>query len=371
MERRLISIEYSRRTGYRWSWCSFPSQSSHWLLAEDWLLSQTLVTFISNSFLALACGFLEAILSYAGTDDITNAIDRWAAAKSQHLIPFHITQDQRNFWHPILQKFAITLSDQQFLTGLAILSAGLWEHCSISVYHFTLVLDMGWFSSTTHLVTISHLYPYLRRDKMRRNFRVFLMVIMIALLTTYTVMRSHKLWYLYWTTPAQCLFDDLAGNASRYSISLYIFAISLAYVSMIVMLYESAHEACRKWLLDKPTALLDKAIGIMRRRADIRHKSFSFLLKALLLVRWLFLGITALLSSWCFAYLVFWVWFAIGIYVIMVDRTLTASRIVGDENELTFGQFVPIFLLGSTAMVFRESYYGEILDQAGFGFNCW
>ena len=297
-------------------------------------------------------------------------IDRWAAAKSQRLMPFHITPDQRNFWQPILQKFVITLSDQQFLTGLAILSAGLWEHCSISVYHFTLVLDMGWFSSTTHLVVINSLYPYLRRDKMRRDIRVFLMVIMIALLTTYTMLRSHKLWYLHWFTPAQCLIDDLDRNISTRFVLLYLFAISFAYVPMIVLLYERGHEGCRKWLLDMPTALLDKAVHIMRRRADVRHKSFSFLLQALLLVRWLFLAITALLSSWCFAYLLIWAWFAAGILVIMIDRKIAASRVIGNENALTFGQFVPIFLLGYTMMVFRESYYGESLDQAEAGFKC-
>lgn len=262
----------------------------------------------------------------------------------------------------------MTLSDQQFLTGIAILSAGLWEHCSISVYHFTLVADMGWFSSTTHLVTISSLYPYLRRDKMRRNFRVLLMLIMIALLSTYTVLRSHKFWYWYWFTPAQCLFDDLAGNTSTYLISVYIFATSLAYIPMITLLYERGHKACRKWLLDMPRALLDKAVDVMRRRADVHHKSFSFLLQALLLVRWLFLAITALLSSWCLTYLLIWVWFAVGIFIIMIDRKIAASRVIGNENALTFGQFVPIFLLGYTVIVFRESYCGEIWDQIGSRF---
>lgn len=287
-------------------------------------------------------------------------IDHWAAGKLQRFLPFHITHDQRNFWQPILHKFVMTLSDQQFLTGIAILSAGLWEHCSISVYHFTLVLDMGWFSSTTHLITISSLYPYLRRDKMRRNFRVFLLVIMIALLTTYTVLRSHKFWYYYWLTPAQCLFDDLAGNTSTYSVLLYILATSIAYVPMITLLYERGHKACRKWLLDVPTALLEKGVNRIRRRADVHHKSFCFLLQASLLVRWLFLAITALLTSWCVTYLVIWGWFAVGIYVIMIDRKIAASGVIGNENALTFGQFVPIFLLGYTVMVFRESYCGEI-----------
>ena len=372
MERKLTLFDSPRRTGHRWSWGQFPSRSSNRfllvlpfsfldpLVMVHWALTfiQILITFIANSFLALACGTLEVILSLSGANDICNGIDRWFATKSQRLMPFHITQDQRNFWQPIPQKFVITLSDQQFLTGIAILSAGLWEHCTISVYHFTLVLDVGWFSSAAHLIAVGCLAPYLRRDKMRRNFRVFLMVIMMALLITTFVMRSHQWWYWYWTTPAQCLIDDLAGNISVFVLSTYIFSILRAYIPMIITLYESACEACRKWLLIMPTAMLDKAIDIGR-RASFRHVSYLLLLKVLLLVRWLFTGIMVLLTSWSLTYLLVWSWFGIGIYVIMIDRTIARSLIVGNENELTFGQFVPIFLIGSSLMVFRESYYGK------------
>lgn len=325
---------------------------------------QTLVAFISNSFLALACVFLNSIFFSAGTDDKTNGIDRWFFAKAKRLTLFHITTDQRLFWQPILRKIVITLSDQQFLTGLAILSAGLWEHCSISVYHFNLILDLGLFSSATHLVAITHLAPHLQRDKMRRNLLVFLMVTKMALLVPYIAMRSHKHWYFYWTTPAQCLFGDLIGNTSLSLVAFQLFALWYAYVSKIIILYERGHEACRKWLLVVPTAVLDKCVEIMRRRASFRQNAFSLLLETLLLVQWLVLGILALLTSWCITYLSILTWFAVGTWVIVMDRSLAASRIIGNENDLTFGQWVPIFLLCSNAIVFRDSYYGEILDQA-------
>lgn len=195
---------------------------------------------------------------------------------------------------------------------------------------------------------------------MRRNFRVFLMAIMMGLLITYTIMKSHKGWYLYWTTPAQCLFDDLAGNTSTRFISMYIFVTLFAYVPMSIVLYEPGYEACHKWFLIMPTTTLDKSIDIMRRRADFRPKS-SCLLNALLLVRALSLGTLAILTSWSFKYLLICTWFAFAIYAIMMDRSLALSRGIGDENKLTFGQFVSIFLLASTMMVFRERYCGKIV----------
>ena len=317
------------------------------------------MTFILTSFLTLFCGLVDIVFLSAGTDANPNRIDRFLMAKARRMIPIGVTDDQRLFWQPVLRQFVMSLSDQQFLTGLAILTAGLWKHCSISVYHFSLIFDMGWFSSTTHLIAISTLVPFYRRDKIRRNLRVLLMVIMMALLTTYAVMRSHRYWIYYWTTPAQCLFDDLRGNISAAYIATYVFPTAIAYGATVIFLYEEASSVCRRWLVTVPTAILDKGVENLRRRADSGHGPSSLWLNALLLIRVTFVGVWTLSSSWCLSYLVFWTWFGIGIQVIMIDRRLASSRTIGDENQLSFGQFVPIFLLGSTALVFRESYYGR------------
>lgn len=321
------------------------------------------MTFLLTSFLALSLGLLDVVL-FANTDTNTNVIDCWFAAKFRRFIPFHTTDDQLSFWQPILQTVIMNLSEQQFLTGIAMLTAGLWKHCSISVYHFSLVFDLGWFASVTQLITMSTLATHLRKDKTRRNVRVFLMIVMMALLLTYVVLRSHKDWYMYWTTPAQCLFDDLAGNAIASYISLYFLAILCAYIPTIIFAYEELFELCRNWLVTMPTVVLDKGIETARRRADSRYGLFSCCLYALALLRAVFLGMVGLLSSFCFAYLIIWGWFALGVFSIMAERAIASSRVTGNENALTFGQFVPIFLLGYTVLVFREAYYGENSDRA-------
>jgi len=52
-----------------------------------------------------------------------------------------------------LEKFILTLSDQQLVTGLALLITG-FQKCDISVYSFTVVTGLTWFSCTTHLSTL-------------------------------------------------------------------------------------------------------------------------------------------------------------------------------------------------------------------------
>ena len=48
----------------------------------------------------------------------------------------------------------LALSDQQLVTGLAILIAGFVK-CDISIYLFNNVFALAWFSCTTHLATLT------------------------------------------------------------------------------------------------------------------------------------------------------------------------------------------------------------------------
>lgn len=84
----------------------------------------------------------------------TNKIDKWFSSTLGHLSYFTFSQKRRNFWLPVIQKVVLALSDQQLLTGLAILIASLCQLCSISVYHFAVVGDLAWFSSNVHITTL-------------------------------------------------------------------------------------------------------------------------------------------------------------------------------------------------------------------------
>ena len=50
-----------------------------------------------------------------------------------------------------LRRFVSALSDQQLVTGLAILIAGYTDLCSRPIYHFRIISALGCFSSITHL----------------------------------------------------------------------------------------------------------------------------------------------------------------------------------------------------------------------------
>ncbi|CAO2658155.1 Nn.00g074150.m01.CDS01 [Neocucurbitaria sp. VM-36] len=70
-----------------------------------------------------------------------------------------------------LVRFMQILSDQQLITGLAILIAALSSRCQISLYELRIVTSLAYFSATTHTLSIDLLRDYLRDVPV--NYRVF------------------------------------------------------------------------------------------------------------------------------------------------------------------------------------------------------
>lgn len=69
------------------------------------------------------------------------------------------------------------MSDQQLVTGLAILISGYSElRCGLSFYHWQIITTLTWYSSITHIATLMFLRQYLRRNKYIWYVRALLMV---------------------------------------------------------------------------------------------------------------------------------------------------------------------------------------------------
>ena len=90
-----------------------------------------------------------------------------------------------------IQHFVLTLSDQQIVTGLAIFIIGYSRHCTIFTYHFFIIVALGWFSSTTHLSTLTVLNDYFKNASTLRYTRLLgmlstFMMLFVGLLVLYT-----------------------------------------------------------------------------------------------------------------------------------------------------------------------------------------
>ncbi|RMY86926.1 hypothetical protein D0862_10816 [Hortaea werneckii] len=76
--------------------------------------------------------------------------------------------------HRILRQTIIVLSDQQIVTGIAIMTAGFvgLRSGQISVYHYQIVLYLAWLSSSVHLSALTLLRPFLNRHSGLKVWRL-------------------------------------------------------------------------------------------------------------------------------------------------------------------------------------------------------
>ena len=78
----------------------------------------------------------------------------------------------------------LTFSDQQVITGIAILISGYSQlRGGLAVYYWQLIVDLAWFSSVTHLTTLTCLRYYFQERQGLAILRVICMAVMAGMLS--------------------------------------------------------------------------------------------------------------------------------------------------------------------------------------------
>ena len=334
--------------------------------------------FVVSAGLVLLLSLARLIFTVSDPKN-NNEIDKFLC-KALRAIGFSMEfRRKRDFWVPVIEKVILSLSDQQLLTGLAVLIAGFWTHCSISVYHFALVNDLAWFSATTHLTTLNVLQGFFMENKVLRTSRVILMAVMGILLVASSVMEGHNAWFDSRPYDAQCLFDDLNGNIGggpRYWMCVNLGMLFVLYPLSIITLYERPSGFVDDLLEEKPRKAPKEAIQhLQRKKANLNSpsvsegsskrwsfmlKRFSFTLQIALvsIAGGIYLLLGAIVASKACSLAVDFALFGYSVRCFMDDRAIPASDMDGNENAMSFGQIVPILLLSSILLVGREVYDG-------------
>jgi hypothetical protein len=122
----------------------------------------------------------------------------------------------------VLQKFVLTLSDQQLVTGFAILIASFALRCSISGLNFEIASSLAWFSSVTHLASLAILREYLRDHVWMLRIRLACMIAVLIMLLA-TVYTAIDYWDL--VLPVQCSYANIAdGSPASFGFSAEMLA---------------------------------------------------------------------------------------------------------------------------------------------------
>ena len=152
-----------------------------------------------------------------------------------------------------LEKFILALSDQQLVTGLAVLIAGFISPCSMSIYHFNIIAALGWFSSTTHLSTLAVLRGYFIEHPRLRNWRVVAMLLVLAPLIIAQIVGYGST--LDNSLPFRCVFTPGSFSPVTFmdllSIIVILIFLGVTYSKRIVRLYSLDPEwSLQAWLMD-------------------------------------------------------------------------------------------------------------------------
>ncbi|KAG8534405.1 uncharacterized protein KY384_001250 [Bacidia gigantensis] len=156
-----------------------------------------------------------------------------------------------------------TRSDQQIITGIAILVAGFAKRSNIMVYDWQLVTYLAWMSSGTHLITLSVLRIYLREYPQLRMWRICGMLMLFVMLFVAIMPTGSNNWYeiVYFEQPvlenvsectstfipAKCFWNSKFWNAWRWEGALSYALLISNYVIRAGALFELNGQRFERW----------------------------------------------------------------------------------------------------------------------------
>ena len=202
------------------------------------------------------------------------------------------TKKQAQKWKNAIDSSVLMFSDQQLITGIGILVSGYTQiTCSLSTYHWQVVVYLAWFSSLTHLTTLTALRAFFRKQPMLAYWRAFFMGCTIVLLGTalaptgYVSQNANQKIAL--AVPALCLFSTAGYNEASSSLSIgevdssvslepfnslfistSLMFLVVSYTSRVVSLFKHTSDIAREQLRIRPGNRLKRLILLILKRSD-------------------------------------------------------------------------------------------------------
>lgn len=267
-----------------------------------------------------------------------------------------------------LYNLILSLSDTQLVTGIAILLPGFYKlkEGTISVYHLSIVMDLAWIASNTHLLT---LLVVSRRYRVRDSIgstqnparkihfsivlRILFMIILAGMLLYYSWVSAYIHWADILPCSATCVIQpsvrEQGGEPLSWTISnfvLVIYAYTIAFIQFSATIR-------RTWL-----TRVRSHIVVSRNHRKAGPAPTGTIWRRYKAATWATvqsIRIYVLTPTWYILTSEFEtvfeqaVWFALGIYWTLSDRywghyEMDADEIVA-EDTWGFGQIVPVVLI--------------------------
>ncbi|OJJ05253.1 hypothetical protein ASPVEDRAFT_837388 [Aspergillus versicolor CBS 583.65] len=264
-------------------------------------------------------------------------------------------------WSRPLRTLILAISDQQLVTGLAMLIGAFSQlNCGISFYHWQVATTLAWFASITHLATLPFLQEFLQSHKLLLCLRVMLMS-GVAIMLAIALLRSGDR-----DAPAMCgsvangsdPVGDWISQDGVYTILSEVILLGTLVTRLLRMLSHTSHVGMRilrvvraKWLA---------SIVWLCKRLQARSKfTAAFTLWVPVLSLSVLVSVQALLDFWrSRTWELLWLLFSLiwgTMRLFTVRYSMQSSRDMLEESYWGFGQVIPVLLLLVPGLVVVES----------------
>ncbi|KAL8691732.1 MAG: hypothetical protein Q9218_003103 [Villophora microphyllina] len=272
-----------------------------------------------------------------------------------------------DMWSAAMEASVLMFSDIQATTGLAVLIGGYSQlSYGLSAYHWQVVIGLAWFSSLTHLATLTSLRGYFRRRPKIALYRitymgVLLILLMVAFGTTGYVSQfggsnDESSW------PAECLFSPKSvmqvehqvaeGDRRHFNTPLVVVSIIFllsSFFARVINISDPTARFARRTFKDMPRRYLRACFVESERRAQSAHAQVqrSFHNTVAFSVAVTYIALKALYDiggsmlweiTWLIAALA---WGSLRLIGLRYEASLVPIK---GENAWGFGQITPILL---------------------------
>lgn len=339
--------------------------------------SQVLFAFVISAGLTVILSILYLLVQPTATAEERNPIDGYITAKICLRLQRLVGLDRPRRIAECLDVVVLSLSDQHLVFGIAILVAALkmLRERSISVYHFSIAVDLAWFSSGVHLaslVVIGRCISYRRAElqsfpiaqRSRDGFpfvevwRAFCVVVLASLLITALTVPGCRTWYSNFNCPAHCAsFNGVGDVRERWMIAL-VCSILISYPYYLINIFETSK---------------DRQIRVLNKIEKVDRSIVESVKFTLVEVMYACLRIP-LRCLWYLYTSDFWIaaeaiaWFSFGLWSVIRDRStarglMSPEEIVKEGTTTGFGQLVPLIMLMLPLMTLTEAIQGKALPR--------
>lgn len=221
---------------------------------------QVLLGFVATGYLTLLLVLAYYILGFVEVQFL-NSIDQGLLHHARRIIKSRPTARQA----ATLRRAVLMYSDQQLVTDIALLVGGFSElRYGLDVYHWQILVYLVWFSSVTHLTTLTVLRQYFRDNPAIRLWRAVFMLVTVMMLGVALVPTGNSSWLPYHqpaaNIPALCYFKP---DAPRYSVPqgarepvsgmiVSVLVLFFGYLTRLVKLSSHAAALSKYWLRTAP-----------------------------------------------------------------------------------------------------------------------